>query len=298
MNIEKDLRYVENLIKIGGPIGKELAKFNAWVKATATKIQEKKYSTEEVVQLKQAFSPLYTKETLLGIAHLKPYGYAGDFEVIDRVYKEYIHPDPFYSNWDKLLQESNGLKAVRNRKEFFKKIVKKYYAGQDFKVLNVASGPCRDVAEYLANYPNQGIQIDCLDHDKNAISYAKGLLKHINTEQYHFIHANIFKFQTTKTYDLIWSAGLFDYFDDTTFVTILKKLLSFLNPNGRLTVGNFSWKSETRYLKEFVDWHLHYRDKEALLALGQEACEGLTAELQVLEEQEGVNLFLEVKVIS
>ncbi|MEM6321796.1 MAG: class I SAM-dependent methyltransferase [Bacteroidota bacterium] len=114
------------------------------------------------------------------------------------------------------------MKAVRNRKELFKKLLHQYTNTVDYQVLNVASGPCRDVAEYLQNNPTKAICIDCLEHDSHAIDYAKTLLQSVNSDQYQFIHANIFKFDTTKEYDFIWSAGLFDYFDDMTFIKVLK----------------------------------------------------------------------------
>ncbi len=55
-----------------------------------------------------------------------------------------------------------------------------------------------------------------------------------------FINANIFKYKTTEKYDLIWSAGLFDYLNDRRFIFLLNKLYTYLKPEGVLYVGNFS----------------------------------------------------------
>ena len=288
------VQYIQALINKGGPSASDLPKLELLIKNTYTKIKEKAYTPAELEQLKKAFLPIIKRDTIWGLCYLQPYGYPGDFEIIDKVHTYYVNPNPMYKKWDILNQESNGLKAVRNRKELFKELLSEYAQTPDFQVLNVASGPCRDVLEYLEANPNQSIQIDCLEHDKNAIEYATNLLEPVNSEQYQFIHANIFKFDTTKKYDFIWSAGLFDYFDDKTFVKIFQLLHSFLKPNGRLIVGNFCWKNETRYMMELVDWHLHYRTREELMALGKAAC-GEEVAMDIFEEEEGVNLFLRVE---
>ena len=106
-----------------------------------------------------------------------------------------------------------------------------------------------------------------------------------------FIQANIFKHDTETKYDLIWSAGLFDYFDNPTFEKVISKAMSWLSPNGKMIIGNFSWESETRFIKEFVEWPLHYRDRKdlELLALRSGV---LFPNILVEEEPLGVNLFL------
>lgn len=291
--ITESLQYIEELMRKGGPSESDLPKLKMWFRQTAEKVQTKVYSPVEIDAIKQAFKPIIRRDTVWGMCYLKPYGYAGDFEIIDMVYQEYINPDPILKKWDRLVQESNGLKAVRNRKELFKQLTKQYSQPLDYQVLNVASGPCRDVMEYLQANPNQSITIDCLEHDKHAITYATKLLQSVNPAQYQFIHANIFKFDTSKRYDFIWSAGLFDYFDDTTFIKILQQLFAYLKPKGRIVIGNFCWKSESRFMKELVDWHLHYRTRKELLALGEAACSQYQS-MDILEEEEGVNLFLEI----
>lgn len=60
-----------------------------------------------------------------------------------------------------------------------------------------------------------------------------------------------------------------------------------------MVIGNFCWKSESRYMKELVNWHLYYRTREELLRLGRKSF-GTDFFIEVLEEEEGVNLFLRV----
>jgi SAM-dependent methyltransferase len=147
--------------------------------------------------------------------------------------------------------------------------------------------------EVYEQNPNLNIYFDCLDHDPNAISYAKALLSDKAGDKCRFVNENIFKFKTDKTYDLVWSAGLFDYFDDKTFVTVLKKLYEAVKPGGKLIIGNFSWESETRFLKVFVDWNLNYRANTDLLGLAELAGIDKT-KIQIVSESENVNLFMTI----
>ena len=61
-----------------------------------------------------------------------------------------------------------------------------------------------------------------------------------------------------------------------------------------LIIGNFSWRSETRYIKELLNWHLYYRDKNDLEKLAIAAF-GENVSIDIEEEAEGVNLFLKIK---
>ena len=62
---------------------------------------------------------ILNENTLIGHGFVKPFGYPGDFTLIDKIYKFEINEDPKYKNWDLFFQNQPGAKAVRNRKDFF-----------------------------------------------------------------------------------------------------------------------------------------------------------------------------------
>ena len=69
------------------------------------------------------------------------------------------------------------------------------------------------------------LQVTCVEMDNRAIEHAKSLnINHL--EQIEFVNQNIFKFRTEEKYDIVWSAGLFDYFDDKGFKMVLRKLFA------------------------------------------------------------------------
>jgi len=291
-DLTKELEFAQKLVRNGGPNDKkEQEIFLGWIKEHAIGIQKKMYSKEIIAKFQEIFEPLHREDTIWGMAYLQPFGYPGDFKIIDMVYRNHINKDPMLSNFDKILQGTNGLIAVRNRKQYFIKILEDLSDNiEEASVLNIASGPCRDVKEYFESNPKSKISINCLDHDPNAIAYAKELLGNGYDDRVTFETANIFKYTSNKKYDLVWSAGLFDYFDDNTFKKILSNVSKFRKPNSKLIVGNFSWESETRFFKEFANWHLHYRSKEKLVELVREAL-GNNVKLEIHQESENVNLF-------
>jgi SAM-dependent methyltransferase len=163
--------------------------------------------------------------------------------------------------------------------------------GQKLTLLNIASGPGRDLAELINENPNLLLDIDCLDLDAEAISYAKSLLP--PAAPVNFIHRNIFKFNANRSYDIIWSSGLFDYFDESAFKSILTRLLGWLVQGGEIAIGNFRPNHSTYYYLQLVDWQLYHRSADELLALAKE-CGIPPANLKVESEPLGINMFLHI----
>ena len=236
-------------------------------------------------------------ETLQGWAYHKPHGYPGDFQMIDYIYQGKCNSKPSYAKWDAYFQQCGAVLAVRNRKRFFVDLLSsldKIRVGEVTRVLNVASGPGRDIAEYFSKASLSSIHMDCVDQDSKAIEYARKLCKK-HLDRVHFIERNAFRFQSDDTYDLIWSGGLFDYLSDKQFIYLLKHLMTFLRAEGELVIGNFSPMNPSRAYMEIVgDWHLNHRDELHLTRLAKES--GVHPDsIQVTAETKGINLFLHVR---
>ena len=236
-------------------------------------------------------------KTLQGWAFHKPHGYPGDFQMLDYIYQGHRNGTPGYKEWDSFFQQCEAVLAVRNRKQFFKDLLHTLDAIDrqgDIRVLNVASGPGRDVAEYFEEVASSTIRLDCLDQDQKAIEHAQ-LLCEPFLDRLQFIERNAFRFDTQERYCLIWSAGLFDYLTDRQFMFLLKRLMSFLQPEGELVIGNFSPHNPSRAYMEIVgDWYLHHRDEQHLKQLAT-VCGISPDSIRITAEPEGVNLFLHIK---
>lgn len=286
---DKELDFLEKMLEKGGPDEEDYIRFANMVNS---------FNEDAINEMRNVLHPLLRNiNTTQGYAFSKPFGYAGDFLMIEKIYTNKISTDPMYKKWDIWWQKSHAANAVRNRKSYFINLMteleqKSIHAK---RVLILGSGPATDVNEYLKKNPNSKISFDLIDLDENAIAYAKGK-NHEFEDKLNFVRINVLRFNTHKRYDLIWSAGLFDYFKEKHFIYLLKKYMKLLNERGELVVGNFSDKNPTRVLQEaFSAWHLNYRSEYELLKIASEA--GLNqGDVSIEKEPLGVNLFMRVKL--
>lgn len=254
-----------------------------------------KRSLQETVDGIKNFNFLKDITSIIGHVLNKPFGYAGDYQIIDRFYTNDVSKEHYL--WDKYILNSDAVKAVQNRKTYFKKLVLgRIRKNGKCKLLNIASGPARDLKEVYDLIDDiKDLNTTCIDMDSNAINYAKGV-NDSYLSQIEFINKNIFKYNTKEQHDLVWSAGLFDYFNDKAFLMILKRMKEWINPNGEIVVGNFNADhNPTRPVMEILgDWHLHHRTEKELIELAIQA--GFESnQITIGREPENVNLFLHIK---
>ena len=289
------LTYIKKLIEQGGPQKHEWPQLNNWIESVVRGSKNGLITSDELESIRTNLGEALSLKTLQGYSFHKPHGYAGDFQIIDHMYTYHVSSDASLKRWDEFYQEHDTVRAVRNRKNYFKKWVLekvKESKNRTLSILNIASGPCRDIAELMKDNPELPVTFDCIEIDANAISHAKSLLP--ESAQIEFINCNIFKFETSKSYDLIWSAGLFDYFDDSAFKLILSKLLRWAGPGTEIAIGNFQPNHGTYYYLEFVDWHLYQRSELELKRLA--LCCGVSDQnIRVGAEVLGANLFLHLR---
>ena len=296
--MKEHITLAEEWAERGGPQPAEYDEFNEWLAALARDVDKGSVSPKVIEALRYAFGEALSTATLQGISLRKPRGYAGDFEVIDRVYQRSMSTNPQLLNWDHYLLNTKAARAVRNRKTYFLSLVRKLCESIDgddtIEILDIASGPARDVFEFLSAGGDTRVIFDCVEYDALAIKYAKALC-YEHLDRINFLHKNAFRFTTKKKYPLIWSAGLFDYFEDRRFKFLMKRLYEFLAPGGELVIGNFSEDNPDRpYMEVLMEWELHHRSAGRLKELAEEI--GVAADqIHVGQEPEGVNLFLHVR---
>ncbi|MDH3770410.1 MAG: class I SAM-dependent methyltransferase [Nitrospirota bacterium] len=292
------VEYLRTLSQKGGPIPSDYIDVNLAMNSLAQLHHSGGISNQDLEAIRGELGEAMTPKTIQGFAYKQPHGYAGDFEIIEKIYNNHVAPEPHLANWDSFFQSHHAAQAVRNRVSFFLDQVwsVKEQPSRNARVLNVASGPGRDMYECLRVMGPTGLHFDCVDQDLTAIQHATTLCKNF-TSHITFFHQNVFKFVANKTYDLIWSAGLFDYFSDSLFKRVLKRLLPFVEKTGKLVIGNFSDHNPSQDYMEFFNWLLHHRSAKKLQQLAQE-CGIASSNIQVKKEPEGVNLFLIISANS
>jgi hypothetical protein len=278
---------VRELASAGGPPEEDWPRLTAALRSLYSDLSSSPYrSSDDLAHVREAFGGALSLSTLQGHSYEKPYGYPGDFEIIDRIHTRYVSDDDRYRNWDLYFQAQCAPSAVRNRGRYFEALLGRLHSGAS--VLNLACGGCREVAN-LHSRGELNVSVDCVDQDPNALEYARGILDDAPVS---LQRANAFRWEAPRAYDLVWSAGLFDYLDADAFVFLLRRLWKCVKLGGSLVVGNFAPNNPTRPYMEIVgDWVLNYRDAEDLVELARRA--GIpTDAVSVDTEAEGVNLFL------
>jgi extracellular factor (EF) 3-hydroxypalmitic acid methyl ester biosynthesis protein len=290
-------RYLQSIIKKNGPNPSDYSEFNSWVEKVLKKINDGSYQGKDLQALRKLWGDALSVETCQGLAFQKPRGYAGDFEMIDRLYTKYISPNAHLAKWDRFSQQQGAVQAVRNRPLYLEKVILGHLKKKkNLKILNIGSGPGRDMYYFFNKHMLNGslqVAFDCIEQDPHAIAHARNLC-HDFLPQIEFLRGNILRYQLTKKYDIIWASGIFDYFNDRIFVRMLKKLLPALKPNGECVVGNLSFENPTKNYLDILEWHLHYRTTGELKDLaGLSGAKG--KKITVGREATGINLFLHIK---
>jgi len=213
----------------------------------------------------------------------KPYGYAGDFKIIDLIYKNCPESTGVERLYDNYFLESTISRSVRSRKEDFKDIITTCIAESEkpVRVMNMACGSCREIFELLEEgIIGDDVTFDCYDHDRRALDFAKKLFP--KTTKVKFFQKNALRLATGKnveqelsaSYDMIFSMGLFDYLTDKTASRLIEALRKVLKNGGKLCISNVEEKysnPSVHFMEWAGGWNLVYRSQEEFRQLFTEA---------------------------
>ena len=240
---------------------------------TAYEYRQGNISKEKLAEINTSFGRDFLENTLHGLGFLKPNGYPGDYLFLDRVYTNHISTHPQYAIWDEYVQQNGAPDAVRNRKEYFKHLVRsKAKSASRINVLNIISGSGRELAELYETMPTKSLHTTCVEIDAKAIAFSKELNKN-HLEGITYTNSNIYRYQPEDSFDVIWSAGLFDYLNDKAFVKLLRRFANWQKKGGEIVIGNYNeaHNPSRDYMEILGDWHLIYRTESQLIQLATEA---------------------------
>jgi len=268
----------------------------------------------------------------------KPEGYAGDAEMMRIIYHSQFEGEtPFGMLMHKHATLCDACQAVRNRRQFLADQIHK----KKGKILSVAAGPALEMLDVLSSdQSTDTFHFHAFDHDIKTIrkitkSCTDPRLQYLLGNAFHLIKGNFkiaiprkvmirfcqpmkdfkgikrflspvkytFKHLKTKDYDLVYTAGLYDYIK--TFphdhakgtIALTKNLFRLVKPGGSLIIGNFSPNNpkDLKFVMEYIcDWHLIYRTKQEMLDFARAIPEREISHMEVLEEPLGINYFLKI----
>ena len=236
------------------------------------------------------------KSTLCRHSRNKPFGYAGDFQILDWIYTRKTDFEDSKLLWDNLFQKLPASQAVRNRKSFFCDFFSSMFSenNRDTSVLDIASGSGRPIIEAISKCrPNRGkTYIHCVDHEIKAIEYSKRLKAELVPEyDIKWDNRNFFRLKPERRYNLVWASGVYGYLNDRLAIALLKRMWQWTESGGKMVFGVFHPNNPNRNWMEWCgEWFLIYRTKKDILQLCDQA--GIPSKNLDFEfEPLGINLF-------
>jgi extracellular factor (EF) 3-hydroxypalmitic acid methyl ester biosynthesis protein len=211
-------------------------------------------------------------------ATLKPRGYAGDAVMMDYIYQG--TPPPGTSAlgaeiFGATTRVSMGL-SVLYRRQLLKSLIDDAVVSVDAaRVLSVASGHARELEGSLVQSPHFQGEFFALDQDPLSCQevqrvHAGGRVHVINEGVRDLLSPE--RGAALGCFDLIYSAGLYDYLPDVLARRLTQRLLQLLAPGGRLVIANFVPGGSGRgYMELFMDWTLVLRTEVQMRELAQAA---------------------------
>lgn len=243
----------------------------------------------------------------------KPLGYAGDYEMVNMMLKE--SPDIGNNTYARIFHDLQtdvaAAKAHCNRITILERLLAEE-AGRVtdeqriFTVLSVGCGPAVEIQRFIRKNELAGQSaIHLMDFNQETIAYAtermslamdvsgrKPVLKFIQKsidELLKDVHQEAGDF--LPTYDMVYCAGLFDYFPDNVCKSLVHLYHRWVRPGGLLATTNVHPRNPERHCMEhLMEWYLIYRDEKQMGSLTPQG-----AEPDVFADVTGVNVFMTIR---
>lgn len=231
------------------------------------------------------------QDPLTARAFAQPHGYAGDASLLDMVYfpskTGMTGVTPLGQQLYRYTSRTSLSRALKRRMNMIARLIDEVAdKTRDARVLSVAGGHCRE-AEYSHAVRDARLgQFVVLDHDVSSLETMerdygiKGVIPACLSV------LDLIKGKTgLGQFDLIYSAGLYDYLDTRLARRLTRSLYDMLAPGGKLMLINIaSDYREIGYLESYMNWSMIGRDRGEVLELASEvgsdeqACLSLRAE--------------------
>jgi extracellular factor (EF) 3-hydroxypalmitic acid methyl ester biosynthesis protein len=252
--------------------------------------------------------PLIFESPLLRRSFEKPLGYAGDYEIMNMLYRDHAEGTTLFGKALNVYAASEGAaRANINRLEYLGGKIRESIAaagGRRVRVASVGCGPAQEIAALLKKEPHLGPRLDValIDQEERSIVYCERTLAPLalaTGARIQFIRESVRRLLTSRRLaealgerELIYSAGLFDYLSERSFHALLTVLWDAVAAGGTLAVGNVALQNPSRWMMEYYcDWYLNHRTPAELMERAA-ALQPAPASSHVEAEPTGYNLFL------
>jgi extracellular factor (EF) 3-hydroxypalmitic acid methyl ester biosynthesis protein len=241
-------------------------------------------------------------------AYAKPLGYAGDYEMMNMLYRDHAEGDSLFAKAMNLYAtRESAAQANINRLDYLGARIRETIEERGHvRLASIGCGPAREIGALLERNPELGRHLDValIDQEELVLGYCERTLSPLAAgtgARLRFIRESVRRLLGGRNLknalgerDLIYSAGLFDYLSQKSFSALLGGLYGVLAPGGHLCVGNVGSHNPTRYAMEYLlDWFLIHRSPDDLEEFAR-AMDPAPSRFEVDAESTGVNLFLRI----
>lgn len=248
---------------------------------------------------------------LLRRAHDKPCGYAGDYEIMNMLYRDHAEGESLFAKVLNLYGAQEGAaRANINRIAYLTKLIERVVedsSAERIRIANIGCGPAQELLSLMNGNPKicRRLDVALIDQEEQAIKYCErtlGPLAARTGARIQYIRESVRRLLTEKQLasvlgqrDLVYSAGLFDYLNARTFSVLLAALYDAVRDEGLLVVGNVATNNPSRWFMEYcLDWFLTHRTREELLDYGVKL-QPAPRRVEIGAEPLGINLFLTIQ---
>ena len=282
-----------------------LDSFDSYIEGLAEELEARSDMADYIwgYVFKEIF-PYFMRSRFAERAYFKPKGYAGDFLMMEAIYRNIPDGDGVFGLMvDRYCLNAPPPRAVRARRRLLSRLLEKHVGRlmtvrDTISIMNLACGSNRELFDFIKRFPHSHM-LDCLciDADPEALEYTS---KHVNVFEHGagitLMQENVVKWSLGRVRhnfnlkDIIYSAGLTDYLDERLFRALVNRAWEYLKPGGVLILSNFSKANPNKaWMDHIFQWRLIHRDEQDLKAIFARTPFG--DNLEVMSEEEGVNLF-------
>lgn len=301
------------ILSVEAPIVKTALQVLERFEAAARKV-EPDLRAAHMHYMKRQIHPLVLCSPFIYRSFCKPLGYAGDYEMVNMMVRDpYEGGSVFAKIANRIFLSTPPVEAHRNRLTYLTQMIRNetlrvFAAKRQPRIFNLGCGPAIELQDFQAQYDiGQQTDFTLVDFNQETLTYASGRLNEIQkksngSSRYQVIKKGVNQLIKEATrvqseaarFDMVYCAGLFDYFPDNLCKKLMNIFYDMLAPGGLLVVTNVSDQNPSRNWMEYVlDWNLIYRSAPQLAVLRPESAQPDQA--TVCSVGTGVNISLEVR---
>jgi len=228
----------------------------------------------------------------------KPRGYAGDAVLLDYIYglRTPESDDPVARAVYAHAASRPAARSVRRRRERIAGLIDSVAErrGAPIRVLSIAAGHMREGE--ISNAFSEGAVETFVALDSDAESCEEIRRSFPQAEVRHGSFTSLFRERAfAGHFDLVYSAGLFDYLDERVASRLTARMFEMLRPGGTLFLTNFLPTTEDAgYMESYMGWELIFRSEQELAALTRVIAGTEVAGRRVFADEDATIGYLEV----